>query len=596
MNNRNYYLFDRNKYYYGKLLTSKDFQNEQDYMNNKRRIGNRLLHGIGIVQGMDVVAADTSSLILQSGMALDAGGREIVVPETRVIKLSTIDGYNDLKTGHVYLGIEYAEEEIDPVYAVMGTEADNDGKQYNRLKEGFRLFLRDAKDCVKEDKKEDLYLTSKILYQDEDLLITQYLPAFAVPGMMIKTRTEIKKCSHVPSVYSFSCKVSANGFNPGEAVLRTDNISPDFGETAVIEKFFEPEAYIFGHEDVKFIFDHIEVQKSGVTENVPAQEFVVEPVNSTILEHVLKTGYRGTMDVEMERRYDEKLWIAEIHLLRSEQYAIIDRIDSAPFEQYVYNAEDLMILEKLHTYMEKPAAAGVVEADRTEQSVMHTERMPEGRRTNSSGVFEMSLGTGGEAGKVYFSDEVMHGLGNGPVYVEIGIEYISRDAATKLDRESIILGDGSIFASDESLADEKILQIDQAVRLLPDRGTFIVGIRPKVKLGKIGVRIRWYAFKPEDLEQRVYNIKDQKGCIMIQPDTIVLPPKSSIHIAPVFINMPEEALSYTLLDPEGGKIDNNGLYTAPAQEGVYEIKASAISDPKIYTHAFIIVSQKKTEE
>ena len=95
MINRKYYSFERNNYFYGKLLTSKDFQNEQRYMNDKRRLINRTLHGMGIVYGMDVVAADESAIILQSGMALDAGGREIVVPHTQVIKLSTIDGYKD---------------------------------------------------------------------------------------------------------------------------------------------------------------------------------------------------------------------------------------------------------------------------------------------------------------------------------------------------------------------------------------------------------------------------------------------------------------------------------------------------------------------
>ena len=49
-------------------------------------------------------------------------------------------------------------------------------------------------------------------------------------------------------------------------------------------------------------------------------------------------------------------------------------------------------------------------------------------------------------------------------------------------------------------------------------------------------------------------------------------------------------------DPEGGKIDNNGVYTAPAQEGVYEIKVEALAHPEVFTHAFMIVSQKKTEE
>ena len=83
---------------------------------------------------------------------------------------------------------------------------------------------------------------------------------------------------------------------------------------------------------------------------------------------------------------------------------------------------------------------------------------------------------------------------------------------------------------------------------------------------------------------------------MVQPDTIVIPPKGSVHIRPVFINMQEEALVYNLMDPEGGKIDNNGMYSAPAQEGVYEVKVSVLGKPDIYTHAFIIVSQRKTEE
>lgn len=61
MVNRKYYSFERNNYYYGKMLTSRDFQNEQSYMNDKRRLVNRLLHGVGIVYGMDVIEADDSS-------------------------------------------------------------------------------------------------------------------------------------------------------------------------------------------------------------------------------------------------------------------------------------------------------------------------------------------------------------------------------------------------------------------------------------------------------------------------------------------------------------------------------------------------------
>lgn len=596
MNNRRYYSFERNNYFYGKLLTSRDFEDEQNYMNNKRRLINRVLHGAGIVYGLDVVAVDESSVVIQSGLALDSSGREIVVPSTQVVKLSTIRGYSDLKTSSVCLGIAYAEEKTEPVYAVMNKDADAQERQYNHLKEGYELFLQDSRDCVREPKKEDEYIAWKVLYQDNDLRITQYLPTFAVPGMLVKARTEIHKTSHMPFVCSFSCKVDADGMIPGETQIRADNVSQEYGETMVLEQTFRPEDYIFGNGDVSVRFSEITVQKSGVKEAAPDTSMTLNPVYGTALEYVHKTSYRGNLDVDLDRKYDEKLWIAGIQLIRSERHSIIDRVERAPFDQYVYSSEQLMILEKLEEFLiPQDGPAGRPQVYVQGNSERSAAAAPE-RRSNSSGVFEMSLGSGGEVGKVYFSDEIMHGLGNGPVYVDIGIEYISRDVNASGDRESIILGDGSIFESDSTVTDEKIFQVDQAVKILPDRGTFIVGVRPRVKMGRIGLRIRWYAFKPEDLEQRVYDRSEQKGCIMIQPDTIVLPPKGSVHINPVFINMPEEALSYTLLDPEGGKIDNTGLYTAPAQEGVYEIKAAALSDPEIFTHAFIIVSQKKTEE
>jgi len=597
MFNRKYYSFERNNYYYGKLLTSKDFRNEQRYMNDKRRLLNRTLHGSGIVYGLDVVAADDTSIILQSGMALDAGGREIVVPRTQVVKLSTIEGYNDLKTNYACLGIAYAEEESDPVYAVMGADADDEDKKYNRLKEGFRLFLQDGKDCTKVEKQEEEFLSSKILYQDEDICITQYLPVFMVPGMLMKGRTVIEKRSHTPCVCSFQCKVAAEGFEPGELEIQASNLSQEYNETTVLEQTFHAEDYIFGNGDVQILFRDIEVEKSGLKETAKEVSFMVSPVFGTLLEYVHKKSYQGNLDVDLDKKYDEKLWIAGIHLIRSEHRSMIDSVDRTPFDQYVCNTEQLLIVLKLQEFLVMPGGGTILQtANSGEKNVSAQENSSKEKRNNSSGVFEMSLGNGGEVGKVYYSDEIMHGLGNGPVYVEIGVEYISRDLLAGSDRESIILGDGSIFADDVTVTDDKIFQIDEAVKVMPKRGTFIVGIRPKVKLGKIGLRIRWYAFKPEDLEQRVYTQTEQKGCIMIQPDTIVLPPKGSVHIKPVFINMPEEALSFTLLDAEGGKIDNMGMYTAPAQEGVYEIRAEALSNPDIFTHAFIIVSQKRTEE
>ena len=48
----------RNRYYTGKLLSAADFEQEQQYLRAKHRRHNRLLHGVGIVSGLDVTCRD----------------------------------------------------------------------------------------------------------------------------------------------------------------------------------------------------------------------------------------------------------------------------------------------------------------------------------------------------------------------------------------------------------------------------------------------------------------------------------------------------------------------------------------------------------
>lgn len=73
--------FDRNRYYYGKLLDVYHFELEQRYMNGKRWLLNRLVSGYGVVCGLDVQPAPRGrAVIVTPGVALDRAGREIVVP------------------------------------------------------------------------------------------------------------------------------------------------------------------------------------------------------------------------------------------------------------------------------------------------------------------------------------------------------------------------------------------------------------------------------------------------------------------------------------------------------------------------------------
>ena len=84
MNNAKMYPFERNHYFYGKLLSVEDFELEQKYMNDKRRLINRFLYGSGVVTGLTVIDVDEQTVSLEAGFALDCWGREIVVDELDV--------------------------------------------------------------------------------------------------------------------------------------------------------------------------------------------------------------------------------------------------------------------------------------------------------------------------------------------------------------------------------------------------------------------------------------------------------------------------------------------------------------------------------
>ena len=55
MNNSNFFPLERNRYFYGKMLTARDFETEQRYFNNKRRLLNRNV--LTVVRGQDGTTA-----------------------------------------------------------------------------------------------------------------------------------------------------------------------------------------------------------------------------------------------------------------------------------------------------------------------------------------------------------------------------------------------------------------------------------------------------------------------------------------------------------------------------------------------------------
>src|SRR5260370_40843056 len=74
--------FSRNNYYTGKLLTARDFTDEQRCLLDKLRLQYIALHGWGVVSGLNVKPHPNCPqlrIVVEEGLAIDDRGREIRV-------------------------------------------------------------------------------------------------------------------------------------------------------------------------------------------------------------------------------------------------------------------------------------------------------------------------------------------------------------------------------------------------------------------------------------------------------------------------------------------------------------------------------------
>lgn len=168
-------FLERNRYYTGKYMAARDFQNEQDYVVGRHRLHNRLLHGSGIVCGLEVVhhhdpECRTRWVIVRAGTAIDRCGRELFLcrdmafelplprahkdkppayeqgkspgnPERREHPEPPEHGeHRDTMHGPFLIGIAYKESLVEYVPALYGENAcATDRTQPNRVREDVEL-------------------------------------------------------------------------------------------------------------------------------------------------------------------------------------------------------------------------------------------------------------------------------------------------------------------------------------------------------------------------------------------------------------------------------------------------------------------------
>lgn len=594
MKNSKYFPFERNKYFYGKLLSVDDFELEQRYANNKRRMTNRFLQGCGVAAGMYVVRIDEKTISLESGFALDSLGREIVVDVPVIRRLSVLEGYassvENSANDSVYLCIDYEEAYAEPVHNIAGTApVAEGGMAYNKIKETYRLYLTDAAPEEENLDKRALYEKRQILYSAQGILIRLVMPKYARAGTQAQICLEIENVTKKYLSFSFdvlldcmeqegNASISIN-FNEaqhektGSYVLHYPVTAADLPGAEACIQINKKSMQLFLNKEALNIEDLNKgaLNKGARESDADSLNFPVQIISSDIRSQVVQDYYRSAMERIVSKNQPQRLYLAKIYLLRTydegEGACVIDRVENLPFHQYILNQNLSFALHQL-------AADGIVSDSQPHQALSGSAGAYSGKAEGSvqlaQGSYWLDLNGGGQRGDRFISEEISHGLGLGPAVVKAGLED---------ENGAVTYGSSEIFPDMD-------VMLELAVRVFPDKGTFQIAGRLREQVIKSGVMVHWAAVMHE-MEKAA---KKMTRRIFIKPSILELAVRENHYMEAVCTNMDDKAVEWSI-QAHGGSISANGMYTAPNLPGVYEITAQSVAYPQVKASIFAVVRE-----
>ncbi|TMV51550.1 hypothetical protein FE783_07190 [Paenibacillus mesophilus] len=534
MKKSRYYPFERNRYFYGKLLTVRDFESEQKYFNDKRRMMNRLLFGSGVITGLQVIAVDDKSVSVEMGAAIDALGREIVVPAPVTLKLSMMDGFtNNEYAKNVYLCIAYDEKGKEPVHSIANSSVRSDEvSEYNRVLESYRLFIREEAPDPSSFPMGDLTEQTIVLYQDANVRVLQVTPKYVNPGQTFLATIRIEKSLQIGKIelqyelatnraealegrtvrfvepqdaqeteYEFQVALRADGVGSGKALV---GVKPGSAVLKAGDK-----------------------QLDSISKDTATVQIITGPLQEQLMDDFLKQPLETSLDSPS----DPCLYLAKIGLLQMGPTYVIERVEQVPFGEYVYNASASYRLAKAEAKRRRdvPEAGDQASASAEPKAAPEAEKaayeIPVERRTPIAGAADIQTGwvdipvspfsksalSFGKAVKSFVSQEIEHGLGTGSVLIVTSVEERTHDAFSDMlsSGQRSYFGAADVFTGSEF--ESALPDYQLGVVSYPQKGSFRVGIKVRQIAEARTVRVRWWAYR---------NGQAQEGDIETSPEIV----------------------------------------------------------------------------
>ena len=589
MRDISFFPIERNRYFYGKLLTVRDFEAEQDYAEVKRRLINRVVHGAGVVCGLGVTASDDTTLIIESGMALDYLGREIVIEEPLIRKIEMIEGHETLRgKDDAYLCMVYDETDIEPVNAV-GT--DSGERQFNMTKEGYRLYFSseapELRGLLEAEGRENI----SVIYSSDGLTLVLYMPDAVCAGEDFEVRLLIiKNDKTLPVSLTIEGESGFVESDGGHIVLEyKEGLSENRN---VIDTGFRLRAQSLAGAAAQLFPNGAELNIELGSHNYKnfitiGADFYICADAFELEEHNHKTD---TLTKHMLGR-QLPIYIAKLDLIASTDRVFLGTVTNLPFAQRLSSQSssqsahvgDLGITASATSleYWQKPD----VKANYNKQN--GTIHMEFGIPTpevydymTSHGVVEIPLPGGIKVNARYVTDEIPHGLGPGNTEVRLAVEFeeLSADVGQ-------IFGNTEVFKGKNTGVNPPWVEASAVV--YPERGTMRIGVWLHDNVDGNVLKVHYFVQKPERDTKRL--LETRQISVSVLPEVTRLQKRGQTRFKAVVVGSDDKGVIWQVRDELGGTIDQNGTYQAPETPGTYEIAASARADERIIASAFVIV-------
>lgn len=596
--------FERNNYFYGKLMSAVDFNDEQDYFNDKRHLINRLIYGHGLVCGLssasDINFSHTQKdeILIEfktEGVALDCCGQEIIIPkDIEKQNIITEQGTNltwseippsDGSSNIRYLYLRYKTcpgmKKAYPVSNISGCDEDLTRCMSTKCEEIFEVIVteqpppQDTLDCInlegmdhdnalKEIKNwiEDKITTCATCNSEDTKVFFSAIKKINVSGkdkIVIDQDTTKEFTSFVYNNKLISelliCHLS--DFDPHYALKSVNSVGNVGGE-------FVP--------NIDLISDGtIDIKPDNINKYIKIK---TKPANSVTSVSITKKTGRSNSFAPEDHVHDLEDNVVTREKIR-DQAIDETKIDADAVERKHFSSD------VINNLLNSP--------DGSIKIISHPEVSKKNidittALTSRTGVCKLTM-------QNPISDPIDPGLGQGPICVVLGLEYYSPEIEIKTESDSLLpsrliyIGYSEVFNNKQPVL--------LGARVDPETGMFQIGIRSENLYendSKNIYKVRWWAF----------NAKEEINVIV----EITSKPQGSLEPGGEFtytatVTGAKDEVEWSIQENEGGTISESGQYVAPETEGTYHIIAKSKEHPCEFDMVPVMVQQiyyvRKTE-